>query len=121
MVTLKSHGFKYARPEANLVFDVSYFKNPWRDEKIRNEKDHKTRRRLILESMQFQTGMIGFIKLTTQLLMKYDSMFPDENIQVAFCCSAGEYRSPAIVEMVAKEMERLGAKVQIIHNPNSKI
>jgi RNase adaptor protein for sRNA GlmZ degradation len=31
-----SHGFKFGAPKANFVFDVSYFKNPWREERLRN-------------------------------------------------------------------------------------
>ena len=50
MITLKSHGFKYSRPDTNIVFDVSYFVNPWRDETIRNETNPAQRRKVACES-----------------------------------------------------------------------
>jgi len=121
MVTLQSFGFKYGRPQANIVFDVSYFKNPWRDEKIRHEKDLVIRKKLIMDYMLSQRGVDVFLNTTTSLLMTYNELFPEENIQVAFCCSAGEYRSPSLVELIANEMSKRGIECAVSHSHNSKI
>ena len=87
MITIKSHGFKFSRPEANIVFDVSYFKNPWRDEKIRNEKSAKRRNEMIMYYMNDQEGFQVFIDKIMGLLSYYILFHPNENITIAFCCS----------------------------------
>ena len=120
MITIKSHGFKYSRPEANFIFDVSYFANPWRDEKIRNSKSD-TKKDEILKFMIEQPGMGTFVNNIVTLIETYNTYYPDEDIRVAICCSAGEYRSPAVVELVAKDLKRKKIDVKIIHNDNSKI
>ena len=117
MITLKSYGFKFGRPEANVVFDASYFKNPWRDEAIRSSAFKKDK---VLKFMLEQEGVHEFCEKVRDLIMEYNKLFPDENIQVAVCCSAGEYRSPAIVELVAK-MLPTGFPLIIKHGDNSKI
>ena len=121
MITLKSHGFKFSRPEANFVFDVSYFKNPWRDEEIRNELNRDARKELVVSFMKNQAGVTPFVNNLASLLSVLDTTFEDENIVIALCCSAGEYRSPAMVEMVSKELFVRNVSHKIIHSPNSKI
>lgn len=121
MITLKSHGFKFSRPEANYYFDVSFFKNPWRDEKIRNEKSKEKRKKLILGAMTTQPSCDAFVDAVSMMLRTIHNEFPDENIQVAFCCSAGEYRSPAIVELVAEELKKFKINTVISHSKNSKV
>lgn len=119
MITLKSHGHKFGVPEANYKFDVSFFKNPWRDEGIRAEKDSVVRKKKIIKYMEDQEGSHEFLKRIASFVRFINVMWPDENIVVALCCSAGEYRSPAMVEMLAKELE--GIKPIIRHNEYSKI
>lgn len=121
MITLKSHGFKFSRPEANIVFDVSYFINPWRDESIRNEKDSIIRKELILEFMNSQEGVKEFVNSVAELLANYHKLFPNENIQVAFCCSAGEYRSPSITYMVHMALTQKGIYPTLSQSLNSKL
>jgi RNase adaptor protein for sRNA GlmZ degradation len=123
MITIKSHGFKFSRPEANIVFDVSYFKNPWREEEIK-EKGllPNQRRKLVLEFMKGQKGVNDLVVMITNVLWTYQCNFPNENIQVAICCSAGEYRSPAIAELIGERLSSLYQTEFIIkHSDNSKI
>ena len=121
MITLKSHGFKFSRPEANFVFDVSYFKNPWRKEEIRIEKNSYKRRLQLLEFMEEQDGVKELVQGIANIAGAYETLFPHENIIFAICCSAGEYRSPAVVEMVGAELLKRGIKVDINHSENAKI
>ena len=121
MITIQSFGFKYGKPEANIILDVSYFINPWRDESIRNEVDPAIRRRKIFDFMMKQDGIKDFVPRMVELLSCYDKLFPQENIQVAFCCSAGEYRSPAIAELVHDELKKQGVYSTLKENSNSKI
>ena len=118
-IILKSHGFKYSRPEANYVMDVSFFINPWRDKKIREEQDKDKRKKMIMKFMEDQEGVNNFVTRVSSLLRLLSMMYPDENLQVAICCSAGEYRSPAIVEMISENLGKVPHTV--IQNINSKI
>ncbi len=120
MITLKSHGFKFNRPEANIMFDVSYFKNPWRQENIREELSREGRNQKVIEFMMKQGGVHDMANAIKNIIMKYNELYPDENIQVAICCSAGEYRSPAMVEIV-KKLLPTGFPIIIKHSENSKI
>lgn len=121
MITLKSHGFKFSRPEANIVFDVSYLINPWRDKDIRDEEGIEKRKDMIMEFMLNQEGVMVLVRHISELLSWYNTMFKGENIQVAFCCSAGEYRSPAMVLLVAEELEKKGVEFIINQSENSKL
>lgn len=122
MITLKSHGFKFSRPEANLVFDVSYFKNPWRDAEIKEQSDPVLRKVMVLDFMKEQRGVKEMVDSISELIWTYYWMFSKENIQIAICCSAGEYRSPAMVELVAERLRKDKQMDFIIkHSENSKI
>lgn len=121
MITIKSWGFKYGRPEANIYFDVSYFKNPWRDEKIKDPNLSKEeRKKLIFEFMLKQQGVNEFVNKMADLLKCYYSLFPNENLQISFCCSAGEFRSPVIAELVYERIKNY-TKVELEQSKNSKI
>lgn len=121
MITLMSHGFKFSRPEANYVFDVSFFKNPWRDEDIRNETEDSIRRHKIRKYMLSQIGFEGFVDSVSAMLIRLDATFPRENIRVAFCCSAGEYRSPSVVMIVSERLDEFKVKHKIIRSKDSKL
>lgn len=121
MITIKSHGFKFSRPDANFVFDVSYFKNPWRDEAIKNEEDPAKRRMKIINFMTLQPGVPDFVMKVSQLIEMLHKQFPFENMQIAFCCSAGEYRSPAIVEMVSDILTSYAVPHKVEQSPNAKL
>lgn len=120
MITIRSHGFKFSRPKANIVFDVSYFKNPWRDKEIIEEKSDDSRRKKIMEFMEKQEGVLELCEVICDVIITYNEHFPNENIQIAICCSAGEYRSPAIVEIIGKMLPK-DSQFIINHSENSKI
>jgi len=114
MITLMSWGHKYGTPPANFKFDVSYFKNPWRDKETRNS-DKKT----IISFMERQKGVNKFVLNLVQMLLDLNEQFKEEEIKVAICCSAGEYRSPAIVELIGKELSKRKVKYVINHSKES--
>lgn len=121
MITIKSHGFKFSRPDANFVFDVSYFKNPWRDEDIKNEEDPKKRRMKIINFMTLQPGVADFVTKVAGLIEILHKRFPYENMQIAFCCSAGEYRSPAIVELISDVLTSYAVPHEVEQSVNAKL
>jgi len=119
MITIISHGHKFGNPEANFKFDVSYFKNPWREDGIREEKNIEKRKEMITKFMKSQEGLEVFVDRVVSLFRLIHLLNKDENIVVAFCCSAGEYRSPVIAEMVG---EKLGANIsKVCQGVNSKL
>lgn len=114
MITLMSWGHKYGSPPANFKFDVSYFKNPWRDKETRHS-DKKT----IISFMKQQKGVDKFTDNLVQMLVDLNEQFGEEEIKIAICCSAGEYRSPAIVELIGKELSKRKIKYAINHSKES--
>lgn len=121
MITLMSHGHKYGQPNANFKFDVSFFKNPWRNKDIRDEKDAFKRRTMIMEFMKEQEGVTLFIERVCSIIRLMHLLHPEENNIYAFCCSAGEYRSPVIAELVGEHLTSINVECKIIHGDNSKI
>lgn len=121
MITLMSWGHKYGNPPANFKFDVSYFKNPWREKEIRDCKDKYKRKQKIIEFMKNQEGVETIIVHISGMIALYGLLFPGENMSVAICCSAGEFRSPAIVELVGKELSKRKVRYVISHSKESLI
>lgn len=104
MITLTSHGFKYGRPDANIVFDVSYFNNPWRQQDVNASR--------------------GYDDITDAILTTiraYDKNYPDEDVVVAVCCSAGEYRSPMVVESLSKTLTDEHIRHRVVHGKKPPI
>ena len=121
MITLMSWGNKFGSPPANYKFDVSFFKNPWRDEKIRNEKDATKRKEMIIKFMDNQKGVPAMLSLLYAVCIYLNDEFPDENIAIALCCSAGEYRSPAMVHALSAMLTRRKIEHIIKQSNESKI
>lgn len=116
MITLISWGFKYGDPPANFKFDVSYLKNPWREKGLRNASKER-----IIDFMKEQEGFDTLISSFVILIMIYNNLFPNENLIFAFCCSAGEYRSPVVVEILHQRLEEKNIHVRVINSVNSKL
>ena len=121
MITLMSWGHKYGSPPANFKFDVSYFKNPWREKEIRTLQGKDKRKKKIIDFMKNQEGVETIVAHISGVVALYNQLFPDENICVAICCSAGEFRSPAIVELIGKELSKRKVEYVISHSKESLI
>lgn len=116
MITLIPWGFKFGTPPANFFFDVSYFKNPWREERLRNGSKED-----ILKFMREQKSFNDITGAIARVIAGYAIAFPNENMVFALCCSAGEYRSPVAVIEVSIKLAMLKVAHEIIKSPNSKI
>ncbi len=121
MIYLKSHGFKFSRPEANFVFDVSYFKNPWRESEIKEETNPEERTKKIIEFIKKQEGSQEMVDRICSVVILVYLLHPDENIKVALCCSAGEYRSPVMVQLLAEKLIKANVPCSIEQSPDSKL
>lgn len=121
MITLQSAGFKFGHPKANIIFDVSFLKNPWRESSIRYEPDKSIQFKKAIAFMREQEDAMYIADAIYELISAYYLKFSQENIQVALCCSAGEYRSPIMVEMVAAKLKKDRVEFIIKHSEQSKI
>ena len=108
-----SWGMKYGEPPANFKFDVSYLKNPWREGLSGYEK--------IMMFMEKQEEFKEMLKVFTDIIVCYNGLYPHENLVFAFCCSAGEFRSPAVVDCLGTNLKILGINYQIIQNQYSRL
>ena len=69
--------------------------------------------------MKQQKGVDKFTDNLVQMLVDLNEQFGEEEIKIAICCSAGEYRSPAIVELIGKELSKRKIKYAINHSKES--
>lgn len=119
MITLMSWGIKYGEPPANFKFDVSYLRNPWRDKQ--KLKGYLSMKDAVMAFME-QQKEFGILALKfANLIDIINSQFPDENLVFCFFCSAGEYRSPAMVEKISEELGKRGIVFRKLANVNSKL
>ena len=102
MIILKSHGFKFSRPEANIVFDASYLINPWRQKELRNSSKEK-----MLEFMESQKEFAKIVDMVVNSIITYQELWPDSKIVCAVCCSEGTYRSPMVIDAVARRLDNM--------------
>lgn len=110
MITLISFGFKYHRPPANNYIDVSFIKNPARQEgwTLFSKIDEK-----MIEFVRDQDGVSQALENLVNLIMLLASK--DDDTRFAFGCSAGRHRSPIFVMLLATELETRGIKSKIMH------
>lgn len=113
-VTLMSFGFKYGPPAANHVFDVSFLKNPARQEgwSLWSEPGAEMR-----EWVLAQPDARAFLGAALPLLRILPTV--DDDARVAFGCSAGRHRSAILVEEVARQLEAEGIEVVVVHRERS--
>lgn len=103
MIYLFPHGFKFGTPHANVTFDVSYFKNPWRSQ----EKN-------IAEFLSKEDNWADMMEAITNVISIYNQISKDSNVRVAICCSAGEHRSPQAVREISKLLKQRKIKHKVI-------
>jgi RNase adaptor protein for sRNA GlmZ degradation len=103
MIYIFAHGFKFGSPQANVVFDVSYFKNPWRS----HEKN-------VAEFLSKEDNWGEMVESITEVISIYDKISHGSNVRVAICCNAGEHRSPQAVKEISKLLKQKKIKHKIL-------
>ncbi len=113
-LTLISFGFKYGRPPANHVFDVSFLKNPAREASwgLWSEPSEEMRRWVLAQplAVEFLATAAPFVRLLAKT---------DDDVRVAFGCSAGRHRSTILVEELARRLREEGLSVSVHHRERS--
>jgi UPF0042 nucleotide-binding protein len=116
IVNCVSFGFKYGIPsEADLVFDVRCFPNPFYEDSLKKLTGlDEPVKKYVLSSEQTQ----GFI---TRLYDMIDYMYPlyceegKNQLIVAIGCTGGKHRSVTIVEELFKHLLEKGIRVSVSH------
>jgi len=115
MITIMSWGHKFGNPPANIKFDASYLINPWRKEELKNASKNE-----ILEFMKNQKEFKDIVNMIVNSIEIYNKLWPDSIIICAVCCSEGSYRSPMVVESVAKILDSKNIVYKIKHQHNER-
>ena len=109
-LTLLTFGFKYGVPNANHWFDVSFLKNPARQEgwTLFDQPDAGMR-----EFVLRQPECAAFLEALTALLRVLATC--DDDLRVGIGCSSGRHRSRIVAEELKRRLEAEGAAVRLIH------
>ncbi|MFT5732819.1 MAG: RNase adaptor protein for sRNA GlmZ degradation [Paracoccaceae bacterium] len=115
-LTLISFGFKYGPPPANHVFDVSFLKNPARENGWSLWSDPGPKMR---EWVVQQPEASAFVQAALPLLRVLARV--DEDARVAFGCSAGRHRSAILVEEIARVLREENVEVSVFHRERAQL
>ena len=99
MITLISYGFKFGKPDCNFCFDVSYLRNPWREEALKHAE-----RKKVIEFVMTQPEFQQVVNAVLSTIITYYTLWPEENMIIAICCNAGADRSPIVVDAISKKL-----------------
>jgi RNase adaptor protein for sRNA GlmZ degradation len=110
VITLISFGFKYHRPPANNYIDVSFIKNPARQEgwTLFSKIDDK-----MIAFVHAQSGVSQALENLVNLIILLSGK--DDDTRFAFGCSAGRHRSPIFVMLLETELKARGYEVKVKH------
>jgi len=113
-ITLMSFGFKYGPPNTNYYFDVSFAKNPAREERwsLFDEPDNEMVKYILeQESVQkFVDTAIPFINVLIDL---------DDDVRIGIGCNAGRHRSVVISTYLYEKLRRKDIEVCLIQRDHS--
>ena len=110
MITLMSFGFKYGHPPCNYYFDVSFIKNPAREEQwdlfavVDND---------MVDFVMRQDAARHFVSHACELILFLAKQ--DDDFRVGIGCSSGRHRSFIIAEQIAMLLDRKHLRVDVKH------
>ncbi|MEW6107604.1 MAG: RNase adapter RapZ [Nitrospirota bacterium] len=115
-VSLISFGFKYGVPQnVDLLFDVRFLPNPNFIPSLKplNGKDRPVVKYLFRhwETKEFMKKVGGLLDFLIPLYIKEGKSY----LAIAFGCTGGNHRSPAIVEEIVKSLKKNNLDLNIIH------
>lgn len=109
-LTLVTFGFKYGNPNTNYYFDVSFLRNPAREEEwgLFASPDEKMREFVLSQPMcgAFLDKVIPLIRVLLDC---------DDDVRVGIGCSSGRHRSVIIAEDIKHHLESSNIAVQLVH------
>jgi len=115
-VSLISFGFKYGLPQnIDLLFDVRFLPNPYFVPLL---KDLNGTNKQVVDFIFQHTETKEFIKKIKDLLNFLVPLYIKEGksyLSIAFGCTGGMHRSPALVEEISKLIRKKNIGLNIIH------
>lgn len=109
-LTLVTFGFKYGLPNTNYYFDVSFVKNPARDDRwsLYSEPCNEMREFVLKQStaQAFLERVVPMIKTLTEC---------DNDVRVGFGCNSGRHRSHILAEEVQNRLQAEGYEARLVH------
>ena len=116
LVTIISFGFKYRVPyNMDLLFDVRFLPNPHFVPELRplTGRDAPIVQYLEKESeyREFARRLVDFV---TYLIPRYEKEMKSY-LTIGIGCTGGRHRSVAISELLSREIEGAGYRVQVVH------
>lgn len=122
MVQCMSFGFKYGYPsEADLVFDVRCFPNPFYEAELKNKTGlDSSVRDYVLGFDEVQEFLKKLYDLVDFLLPFYCNEGKSQLV-IAIGCTGGKHRSVTIAESLAKHISEQGYRVMANHRDIGKM
>jgi UPF0042 nucleotide-binding protein len=113
-LTLVTFGFKYGAPATNYYFDVSFVRNPAREEQW-NLFDDPTpeMRAFVLDQPECQAFLTALIPLLTTIVRC------DDDVRIGIGCSAGRHRSRIVAEEIARRLGETGVETLLVHREDA--
>lgn len=109
-LTLVTFGFKYGMPNTNYWFDVSFLRNPAREEQwsLFDQPD-EAMKRFVLEQPACQSFLETIVPLILVLLEC------DDDVRIGIGCSSGRHRSCIIAEEIKRRIASTDVAIKLIH------
>lgn len=109
-LTLVTFGFKYGTPNTNYYFDVSFVKNPAREDQwgLFASPDDAMR-----EFVLSQPKCRGFIEHLVPLLRHL--LECDNDVRIGLGCSSGRHRSVIIAREIQRILEAEDVEVRLVN------
>ena len=109
-LTLVTFGFKYGVPNTNYYFDVSFLRNPAREERwnLFSQSDPEMTE-FVLEQPACQAFLESMLPLIHTLLEC------DDDVRIGLGCSSGRHRSYIVAEELKRRIESEDVSVRLIH------
>lgn len=109
-LTLISFGFKYGPPPANHYFDVSFLKNPARQQgwNLWSQPSIEMRDWVLKqnEAVEFLDAIVPMARFLAKA---------DDGARIALGCSAGRHRSTILTEELARRLRAEGLEINVLH------
>ena len=109
-LTLVTFGFKYGAPNTNYYFDVSFLRNPAREERWNLfSQSGAEMRTFVLEQPACHAFLETLVPLIRILLEC------DDDVRIGLGCSSGRHRSYIVAEELKRRIESEDVSVRLIH------
>lgn len=114
-VELKSFGFKHGEEQGNLVFDVRFLPNPYYIDSLKPLTGKDKACADYIFSFPVTHEILVLLKDLVLTQAEGFREYGGTKMKVCVGCTGGQHRSVAIVEALAREIEKAGLIVVVSH------